>query len=192
MAPKKSAPSQNPISRRHSTSSPSSIPPSIHSKRQVILSNFPDTSLPDAFHSQGWASLCEKPLRCSEVFIQEFYSNMHAIDTVVPWFTTVFHGTHIVVTPELISDVLRVPKVDHPDYPSHEHLFSISRDELALLCCEKAMLWGGSLNFSTMKFAKGPRILNMVMTFVLTPQSHYNTITKPHAHFFSLSWRISL
>ena len=133
MAPKKSVPSKNLI---HRGSSSSSFPPNsvqfydekahndffenffdraIHSERQVIFSDFPDTSLPDAFHSQGWASLCEKPLRCSEVFIQEFYSNMHAIDTSVPWFTTVFHGTHIVVTPELISDVLRIPKVDHSD-----------------------------------------------------------------------------
>ena len=45
------------------------------------------------------------------------------------------------------------------------------------------MLWGGTLNFSTTEFAKGPRILNMVMTFVLTPRSHYNTITEPHAYF---------
>ena len=40
------------------------------------------------------------------MFIQEFYSNMHAIDTFVPRFTTVFRGTRIVVTPELISKVL--------------------------------------------------------------------------------------
>ena len=45
------------------------------------------------------------------------------------------------------------------------------------------MLWGGSLNFSTTEFAKGPEILNMVMTFVLTPRSHYNIITQPCAHF---------
>ena len=45
------------------------------------------------------------------------------------------------------------------------------------------MLWGGTLNFSTTKFANGLRILNMVMTFVLTSRSHYNTITKPHACF---------
>ena len=32
-------------------------------------------------------------------------------------------------------------------------------------------------------FAKGSRFLNMVMTFVLHPLSHYNTITKPHARF---------
>jgi len=117
---------------------------------------------------------------------------MHAINTFVPRFTTAFHGTHIVVTPVLISKVLCVPKVDHPDYPSHERLSSISRDKLALLFCEKAMLWGGSLNFSTTEFAKGLRILNMVMTFVLTPQSHYNTVTKPHACFLFFSWKIFL
>ena len=49
------------------------------------------------------------------------------------------------------------------------------------------MLWGDLLNFTTHDFAKGPRILNMVMTYVLTPRSHYNTITEPSAHFlFSL------
>ena len=32
-------------------------------------------------------------------------------------------------------------------------------------------------------FAKGSRFLNMVMIFTLTPLSHYNSITKPHACF---------
>ena len=95
----------------------------------------------------------------------------------------VFHGTRIVVTLELIFEVLHVLKVDCPDYPSHCHFSSISRDELASLFCEKAMLWGGTLNFSTTEFTKGPRILNMVMAFVLTPQSHCNTIIEPYACF---------
>ena len=73
--------------------------------------------------------------------------------------------------------------MDHLDYPSHRCLSSISRDELASLFCEKTMLWGGTFNFSTTEFTKDPRIRNMVMTFVLTPRSHYNTITKPHARF---------
>ena len=30
---------------------------------------------------------------------------------------------------------------------------------------------------------KGPRFLNMVMTFILHPLSHYNSITKPRAQF---------
>ena len=107
----------------------------------------------------------------------------HTINTYVPRFTTVFHGTHIVVTPQLISEILHVPRVDGPNYPSHHCLSSISRDELASLFCEKAMLWGGTLNFSITEFAKGPQILNLVMTFVLTPRFHYNTITEPRARF---------
>ena len=90
------------------------------------------------------------------MFIQKFDSNMHAIDTFVPRFTIVFRGTCIVFTPNLIFEVLHVPKVDHPNYPSHPHLFSISRDELALLFGEKTMLWGGTLNFTTTEFTKGP------------------------------------
>ena len=85
--------------------------------------------------------------------------------------------------PEAHFEVLRVPRVAHLDYPSHPRLCTISRDELASLFYEKAMVWGDALNFSTTEFAEGQRILNMVMTFVLTPQSHYNTITESRARF---------
>ena len=108
---------------------------------------------------------------------------MHIVDTSVPWFTIVFCGTRIVVTPDFISEILHVPRVDRLDYPSHPHLTSIFKDELASLFCGNAMLWGGTFNFFTTEFTKGPRFLNMVMTFVLTSRSHYNTITKPHACF---------
>ena len=73
--------------------------------------------------------------------MQEFYSNMHAINTSMPKFTTIFQGTCIVVIPKLISNVLRIPRVEHPNYPSHIRLHSISRDEMASLFCEKAMMW---------------------------------------------------
>ena len=65
---------------------------------------------------------------------------MHAIDTSIPWFTTVFYGTRIVVTPDFISEVLQVPRMDLPNYPIHRRLSSISRNKLASLFCEKAML----------------------------------------------------
>ena len=74
------------------------------------------------------------------MFIQEFYSNMHAINTSVPRFIRVFRGTCIVITPELIFEVLRVPSVDHPDFPSHHCLSTISKDKLAPLFREKVML----------------------------------------------------
>ena len=123
------------------------------------------------------------------MFIQEFYSNIHAIDTSVPQFTIVFREIRIVVTlelisaPKLISEVLHVPRVARLNYPSHPCLCSIFRDELATCFHETAKVWGGLQNVTTHDFAKGPRILNMMMTFVLTPRSHYNTITEPHAHF---------
>ena len=52
----------------------------IHSERQVILSNFANTNLPSVIHSRGWESLCDVPVTCPLVLIQEFYSNMHGID----------------------------------------------------------------------------------------------------------------
>ena len=62
----------------------------IHPNRQVILSDFSDTPLLGVIRIRGWESLCEKPSRCPIVFIQEFYSNIHCIDTSIPWFVTIF------------------------------------------------------------------------------------------------------
>ena len=53
---------------------------SIHSERQVILSDFSDTNLPIVIYSRGWESLCGAPFTCPSVIIQEFYSNMHGFD----------------------------------------------------------------------------------------------------------------
>ena len=43
--------------------------------------------------------------------------------------------------------------------------------------------WGKCLFIPCRPFAKGPRFMNMVMTFVLHPLSHYNSITKSCARF---------
>ena len=71
------------------------------------------------------------------MFIQEFYSNMHANDTFVPQFATTFRDTRILVTPGLISKVLHVPKVAHPNYLSCERFRTVFRDELISHFCEK-------------------------------------------------------
>ena len=118
----------------------------IHPERQVILSDIADTPLPDVIGAQGWESLCDKPVRCPVVFIQEFYSNIHGIDTSVPWFAITFQGTRIVVTPNLISEVLHVLRVVHLDYLSCERLQTMSRDELIPHFCETPSIWGGKLN----------------------------------------------
>ena len=49
--------------------------------------------------------------------------------------------------------------------------------------CERLTAWGECLFTPCRPFAKGPRFMNMVMTFVLHPLSHYNSITKPRARF---------
>ena len=55
---------------------------------------------------------------------------MHGLDSSVPLFHTCVRGTRIVVTPELVFDVLCVSKVEHPDYPSCEHMRTVSKDEM--------------------------------------------------------------
>ena len=105
----------------------------IHSKRQVVLLDFADTDLPFVIHSKGWESLCDIPVTCPLMLIQELYSNMHGIDHSVPFFFTRVQG----VTPQLVADELRVPRIEFPDYPSYDHLRIVSRDELMSSFCER-------------------------------------------------------
>ena len=89
----------------------------------------------------------------------------------------------MVVTSGIVFEVLYVPRVAHPDYPSSERLKTVSKDEFTSLFCETPSSWGDHQNTPCSTFAKGSRFLNMVMTFVLHPLSHYNTIIEPRTRF---------
>ena len=67
---------------------------------------------------------------------------MHGIDTSVPHFFSRIRDTRIIVTLEIVSKVLHVPRVVHPDYPGCEHLRIVSKDELSSLFCETPSSWG--------------------------------------------------
>ena len=75
------------------------------------------------------------------------------------------------VTSDIVSEVLHVSRVEHLDYPNCDRLRTVSTD------------WGDRQFTSCTTFAKGPRFLNMVMTFVLHPLSHYNSFTESRAQF---------
>ena len=109
---------------------------------------------------------------------------MHGLDSLVPLFHTRIQGTRIVVTPELVSDVLHVPKVEHPNYLGCECLRTVSKDEMISAFYGRPSNWGDHQFTQCKAFANGPRFINMVMTFVLRSLSHYNSITKPRAPFF--------
>ena len=89
----------------------------------------------------------------------------------------------MVVAPNIVFEVLHVPRVAHPDYSGCDRLKTVSKYNLTSLFCETPSPWGECQNTPCSAFAKGPRFLNMVMTFILHPLSHYNTITEPHARF---------
>ena len=71
----------------------------VHSERQVILADFTNTDLSTVIHSQEWDSLCDVSVTCLLVLIQEFYSNMHKIDRLVPLFFTRIRRMRIPITP---------------------------------------------------------------------------------------------
>ena len=108
---------------------------------------------------------------------------MHEIDRSAPFFFTRVRGTCIPVTPQLVANVLHVPRIEFPNYPSCERLRTVSRDELMSSFCECPTAWGERLFTPCRPFAKGLRFMNMVMTFVLHPLSLYNSITESRARF---------
>ena len=62
---------------------------------------------------------------------------MHGFDFSVPLFITRVRGTRIVVTSDIVSDMLCVPRVEHPDYPGCDRLKTVSKDELISSFCER-------------------------------------------------------
>ena len=62
---------------------------------------------------------------------------MNGIDRSVPLFFTRVRGTCIPITPQLVADVLRVPRIEFPDYLGCERLRTVSRDELMSAFCER-------------------------------------------------------
>ena len=108
---------------------------------------------------------------------------MHRFDYSTPQFITRIRGVRMVVTLDVVSEVLHVPRVALPNYPGCDHLKTMSKDELASLFCETPSSWGERQNTPCSAFAKDPRFLNMVMTFILHHLSYYNIITKPCARF---------
>ena len=97
---------------------------------------------------------------------------MHELDSSVSLFHTRVRGMRVVVTPQLVKDVLRVPRVKHLDYPGCERLRTVSKDQMISTFCECPSDWGDHQFTPCKPFAKGPRFINMVMTFVLHPLSH--------------------
>ena len=61
---------------------------------------------------------------------------MHGIDSSVPLFSTRVRGTHIVVIPQFVADVLHFPRVEHPGYPGCKRLRTVSKDEMMSAFCE--------------------------------------------------------
>ena len=61
---------------------------------------------------------------------------MHGFDLLIPHFITRVRGMRIAVTPQIVADVLRVPRIEFPDYPGCKRLRIVSKDELKSAFCE--------------------------------------------------------
>ena len=67
---------------------------------------------------------------------------MHGFDYSVPHFFSRVRGTCIVFTPQIVTNVLGVPKVEFLDYPGCNRLKTVSKDKLKSAFCECPFEWG--------------------------------------------------
>ena len=88
---RKSTPARNPLHSGASSSfdhAPLSLRFRNDDAHKAFLGYFANTDLPTVIHSREWESLCDEPVTCPLVLIQEFYSNLHGIDRFVSQFVT--------------------------------------------------------------------------------------------------------
>ena len=71
---------------------------------------------------------------------------MHIFDYSVPHFVIRIRGTRIIVISDIVSEVLHVPRVAHPDYPDCDLLRTVSKDELSSHFYETPSSWGDRQN----------------------------------------------
>ena len=67
---------------------------------------------------------------------------MHGFDFSVPLFSTQDQGMRIVVTPQLVTNVLHVPRVELLDHYGCERLRTVFKDEMISAFCEHPADWG--------------------------------------------------
>ena len=60
---------------------------------------------------------------------------------------------------------------------------TVSKQEMIFAFSECDAVWGDHQFTPCSTFTKGPRFMNMVMTFILHPLSHYDSITEPLLNF---------
>ena len=67
---------------------------------------------------------------------------MDGLDSSIPLFHTHVRGTRIVVTLQLVTAVLYVPRVEHPNYLGCKSLRTVSKDEMISALCKHPSNWG--------------------------------------------------
>ena len=71
---------------------------------------------------------------------------MHEFDYSIPQFVTRIRGIRMVVTSDIVSEVLHVPKVAHPNDLGSERLRIVSIDKLTSQFYETPSSWGERQN----------------------------------------------
>ena len=65
---------------------------------------------------------------------------MHEFDFLVSLFITRVRGMRMVVTPDIVSNVLSVPRVEYLDYPGCDRLKTMFKDKFISSFCERLLI----------------------------------------------------
>ncbi|KAL0004440.1 hypothetical protein SO802_012001 [Lithocarpus litseifolius] len=139
MAPKrKSVLSRNPLCSEASTST-DPAPSSVQFRDEDAQKDFSENFFKRGVHSER------------RVILANFAdTDLHDVIHSRGWESLY----SIVVTPKLVSDVLRVLRVEHPDYPDCERLRTMSKDEMISTFYERPSDWSEHQFILCRPFAK--------------------------------------
>ena len=88
---------------------------------------------------RNWLSLCKNLQPPPAALIREFYSNLHirSDDNLSAWIW----GQSFVITNDVVSDAINVPRVHRPTYPYSE---CPPISDVMTLLCGRSMTWGSN------------------------------------------------
>ncbi|GMH31489.1 hypothetical protein Nepgr_033332 [Nepenthes gracilis] len=147
-------------------------------EREVDLASL-DPSISSLFTDRHWELVLINLIAPSELLIQEFLANIH--DHKVRSFSTFLRGSHIRITPNVISHTLGLPLVVNP-VCHYQWNTMPPRDEIASYFHGSPMEWH-ERSFKTNLLTRPRMVVCWIMLFNLFPVKHFSSLSEDKVLF---------
>ena len=151
---------------------------SIWAERQINLDELP-LSVHRNLQCRNWLTLCKDLQPLPAALIREFYFNLYICsdDNLSTWI----RGQSFVITNDVVSDALNVPRVHRPTYPYSK--CPLISDVMTLLC-GRSMTWGSNPRINSSELTEFNYIFFKIACHNIFPISHVHTIPIERRFFF--------